>query len=124
MIAMSRSLSCSAEKCVHNVNKLCSAYKIHVNGHEAHGSSGTQCDTFAEKGFLSAVTNLYNMNVAGEFNQILNSSNSNGSMSPKVECEAVNCNYNSNKYCTANDLQISGINAASDEDTRCETFVD
>ena len=119
---MSGALSCSAVQCVHNLNGLCAAYKIHVTGATAYTSSQTGCETFAQKGIVNAITNLTNMNVPGEIRQLFN--NSEISMSPKIECDAVKCTYNSNKICTANRVQVMGSHASTSEATQCETFVD
>jgi hypothetical protein len=115
-------LSCSAENCVQNINGLCAANKIHVTGKGAMTSGNTACDTFAEKSFTNAVTNMFNMNVAGEVKQIFNKGSI--EMSPKIECDALRCSYNSNKVCTANNVQIMGAHANSSIDTQCETFVE
>ena len=121
-IGMSGSLSCSATDCVHNINSLCSASTIHVGGMNAHTSGGTQCDTFAEKGFRNAVANMGNMNVVGEIKQLF--TNSSVEMSPQIKCDAVRCVHNADRLCNANNIQIYGPAAATSEGTQCETFAD
>jgi hypothetical protein len=117
---MNGPLSCSALNCVHNINSLCSANKIHVTGMNAVTSDDTQCKTFAEKGLINAVTNIFNMNIPGEIRQVFN--NDSISMSPRIECDATRCIYNSNRICDASNVQIMGIDANSSENTQCETF--
>ena len=121
-IGMSGSLSCSATECVHNINSLCAANTIHVGGMSARTSGGTQCDTFAEKGFRNAVANMGNMNVVGEIKQLF--TNSSVEMSPQIKCDAVKCVYNASRICNANYVQIYGPAAATSEGTQCETFRD
>lgn len=117
---MSGKLSCSAVNCVNNMNGLCSANVINVRGSEAHTSSGTDCETFAQKGFVNAFKNLGNMNIAGEIRQLVKRDEV--EMSPGIKCGAANCVYNVNRACSANNVQIYGPGAATSEGTECETF--
>lgn len=117
---MSGSLSCSAANCVNNTNGLCSANTINVRGSAAHTSSGTDCETFSEKGFVNAFKNLGNMNIAGEIRQLVRKDSI--EMSPNIKCQAENCVYNVNRICGADNVQIYGPGAASSEGTECETF--
>jgi len=119
---MSPKLNCTADTCVNNINNLCSANTIKVDGNVASTSSETECETFSEKGFKNAVTNLTNMNFGGEIKQLLNSDSI--EMSPKVKCEAANCKYNSNRICGAENVMINGPGASTSSATRCETFED
>lgn len=118
---MDTRLSCSVGNCVHNINGLCTAREIRVEGITASTSGATQCGTFAEKGLKNALTNLANMNVVGEVKQIF-SRNSSIEMSPKVSCDAENCVYNQNKLCNADSVQINGLTAHASDATQCETF--
>lgn len=118
---MNSRLSCNALNCVNNVNGLCSANVIHVIGAGAHKSRETMCDTFAPKGFINAVKNLPNMNVAGEIKQVFTTDNI--EMSPIIKCEAINCKYNENRRCEAPNVQIIGPHADNSESTQCETFI-
>jgi hypothetical protein len=99
---------------------LCSANNIHVLGSGAHNSSETMCNTFAPKGIKNAITHLTNMNVRGEIQQIF--TNDTIQMSPIVKCEAVNCTFNDDRVCHADNVQIFGPRAAESEGTQCETF--
>lgn len=113
-------LSCSALNCVHNMTGLCSANIIHVLGSGAHTSRETMCNTFAEKGLRNAVTHLPNMNVAGEIKQLFTSESI--LMSPSIKCDAINCTYNRDRACHAENVQIYGPRAEASEGTQCETF--
>lgn len=117
---MSGKLSCSAANCVNNMNGLCSANAINVNGVSAHTSSGTECETFAEKGFVNAVKNLTNMNIAGEIKQLVKKDSV--EMSPDIKCQAANCVYNVSRICSATNVQVYGPGASTSEGTECETF--
>lgn len=119
---MSNKLNCTADTCVNNINNLCSANTIHVEGNIANTSSETECETFSEKGFRNAVTNLANMNFGGEIKQLLNSDSI--VMSPKIKCEAINCQHNSARICNADNVTINGPGAATSSATLCETFED
>lgn len=119
---MQGSLSCSAMNCVNNISGLCSARNIHVSGTSARSSSDTHCETFAEKGLKNAIFNLTNMNITGEIRQLFNKDSI--EMSPSIKCEAINCNYNVEKFCTARGIQIYGSGTPSSDGTKCETFID
>jgi hypothetical protein len=119
---MSGKLNCSALGCVHNMSGLCSANSISVEGAHAHTSGTTECNTFASKGFMNAVTSVTNMNVPGEIRQFVNRDDV--VMSPTIKCEAVNCTYNDHKLCAANNVVIHGPGASSSDQTQCETFVE
>ncbi len=117
---MSGKLSCSAVNCVNNLNSLCTANSIHVTGSPAHTSTETECENFAEKGFVNAMSNFTNMNLIGEFRQLF--SKDSIEMSPEIKCEAENCIYNITKLCSASNVQVYGPEAKTSEGTQCETF--
>lgn len=117
---MNGELSCSALNCVHNMSGLCSSNVIHVIGAGAHTSMETMCNTFAPKGLKNAITHLPNMNMVGEIKQIF--TNNSIQMSPIIKCEAMNCIYNIDKKCNADNIQIYGPNAENTQGTQCETF--
>lgn len=117
---MCAKLSCSAARCVYNLNGLCSAYLIEVDGEGARRSHETQCRTFAETGFLNALTHIPNMNVLGEFKQVF--TNRDIEMSPRIHCSAVYCIYNKSRICDASNVQIHGPEAELSGETDCETF--
>ena len=121
-MSTSTKLMCSAGTCVNNMSGLCTASTINVHGIRANQSIDTECETFAERGMKNAVSNLVNMNISGEIRQAFNK----GSivMSPKIKCEAVHCNYNDHKLCSAKSVQIYGPGAATSEGTQCDTLSD
>jgi hypothetical protein len=119
---MQGTLSCSATNCVHNQSGLCSASSINIGGSNAHASSSTQCDTFAEKGLKNSLNNVMNMNVTGQFKQIFNSASI--EMTPNIRCDAQNCKYNDNKICKAPNVLVNGPGALTSSRTCCETFIE
>lgn len=122
VVNLSGKLTCSAMNCVHNMNGLCSANAIEVDGISAHSSSGTMCGTFVEKGLKNSFVNMTNMNVAGEIKQIF--TNSKVVMSPKIKCYADHCKYNEQHLCNASNVIINGPDASTSEGTKCETFIE
>lgn len=116
---MTTKLVCSAVQCVNNINNLCTANLIRIEGNRAHTSSGTFCYTFAEKGLGNAIANLTNMNFAGEVKQIFSKEIE---MSPIINCSSVNCTYNIGGKCSASDVKITGEHAHTKSGTYCETF--
>ncbi|MDF2884048.1 MAG: hypothetical protein K0R54_4614 [Clostridiaceae bacterium] len=115
-------LSCNADNCVNNLNGLCSANTIKVNGPNSHSSGGTECETFAARGIRNALSNLTNMNIPGEIRQLFSTSTI--EMSPNVKCDAYNCVHNSGRKCMAGNIQVTGPNARVSADTKCETFIE
>ncbi|MEL7596841.1 MAG: DUF1540 domain-containing protein [Clostridiaceae bacterium] len=45
---MSPKVTCDAENCVYNQNKLCNADSVQITGLTAHTSGATQCETFKQ----------------------------------------------------------------------------
>ncbi len=119
---MENKLSCSAVGCVHNLNALCAANTIHVTGTSAHSSEDTMCHTFAQKGFVNAISNALNMNLFGEIRQVF--TNSELVMNPNIVCDAISCRYNHYRHCDAHNVVIHGPDAESSSSTQCETFME
>lgn len=115
-------LGCSADKCVNNVSSMCSADIIHIQGLNAHSSSGTECKTFAQKGFTNAFKSMANTNYTGELIQMM--INDEIFMTPRIKCDALNCGYNQSHRCIASDIHVFGSQASSRHGTQCETFVE
>jgi len=113
-------LNCSADNCVYNMDGLCSANKINVQGINSKASSDTFCDTFQERGVKNAFKSLVNMNLGGELKQVFN--NDEVKMNPKIGCTATSCVYNTERVCTASNVQIYGPGAEEKNYTSCETF--
>lgn len=98
-------LDCSVTSCYYNDSKLCNRNNIVVGGDQACSSDSTCCDSFQERSMDS-----------------YSSSTGEASRPTSVTCEAVNCTYNENNLCMANQIGISGHTAHQPEQTECATF--
>ncbi|MBX4263592.1 DUF1540 domain-containing protein [Clostridium estertheticum] len=117
---MRGTLSCTATNCVNNMSGICSASTINILGSNVHSKEETQCETFAEKGLKNSFNNVLNMNVIGEIKQAFN--NDKIEMSPKIECQVINCVHNRDEECVAHNIMVNGREALSSEKTECQTF--
>ncbi len=115
-------LGCSVDKCVNNVAGMCSADIINIQGLNAHSSSGTECKTFAKKGFTNAFKSIANTNYTGELIQMMTTDEI--VMNPTIRCEALNCSYNEKHRCMAANIHVFGPQASSSHGTECETFAE
>lgn len=115
-------LMCNAENCVNNINGLCSANIIEISGERADTSFETKCNTYGYKNFHNTMMNLVNTNYAGEVAQSF--TNSKIVLSPKIQCGAIHCKYNSENRCVAENVFVRGNSTKSSEGTQCETFID
>ncbi len=97
-------LECSVATCVHNEDNKCCKSAILVEGHDAVTTDLTRCDSFDKR--HEGVTNDCKC------------------ANPQVEiqCRAVNCVYNDNKYCKATVVGVVGHTATKSEQTECATF--
>ena len=43
---------------------------------------------------------------------------------PRLNCNAMNCDYNDNGFCTAANITIEGTEAINNSDTYCSTYID
>ena len=98
-------LKCMAEKCNYNKERYCCKGDIMVGGTHAKTSDDTCCESFIEK------------RDAG-----YTSSTSHPSSVISIDCDAVNCVYNSNYKCIAKQVNINGQNANTSKLTSCGTF--
>ena len=100
-------LVCSAQHCVYNNAMYCSKGDILVVGENAKECQDTCCESFQERRQESARSSM-------------------GSPSAKIDikCEAVNCKYNNQCICHAQQVDISGAAACKCEETECVTFDD
>jgi len=98
---------CKKGNCVHNDGEgSCLAKRIRIEGLEAQTKLGTSCATF------SGQEDIYTVEFAADF-----MFDSEPTTSYKIiNCEAVNCVYNSQGKCNAATVTIDEVNA------RCETF--
>lgn len=116
---MSVQLKCDAVNCVYNRSHLCSAEEIEVQGGETTGGDATFCGTFNSKSLGSFVSSLGNMNYSESLKQAVSAE---PIMDPKIRCNAVNCTYNDQRYCHADQVGIRNEVSHTAEETECETF--
>ncbi|SHN87445.1 DUF1540 domain-containing protein [Desulfitobacterium chlororespirans] len=116
---MSIQLKCDAVNCVYNRSHLCSAEEIEVQGGETTGGDATFCGTFNSKSLGNFVSSLGNMNYSGTLKQAVSAE---PIMDPKIRCNAVNCTYNDQRYCHADQVEIRNEVSHTAEETECQTF--
>jgi len=116
---MDNKLVCSANHCVHNMNNFCGAAKVQIKGGAALNGGNTFCDTYAHRSMKNYVTEMTNMNILGGITQIFSGHQA---IEPQVACDAINCTYNSNHMCSAQELKINGPGAQAEQQTECQTF--
>lgn len=98
-------LGCDVTSCTHNWEKMCDKDSILVEGECACSSKETCCGSFKD---------------AKEFGY----KNVTSHVEPHtdVDCEATDCVYNENRYCSAEHISISGGNACECHQTECASF--
>lgn len=116
---MSIQLKCDAVNCVYNRSRLCSAENIEVQGGQTMGGDATFCGTFNSKTVGNYMSSLGNMNYSESLKQVVSDE---PVMDPMVHCTAVNCTYNSDKLCQADQVEIRNEVSSTAEETECQTF--
>ena len=101
-----QNISCTVGNCSHNSNGTCYANRINVGGKGVTKSENTCCGSFLDEAHYSTLTN--NTNDEGPCSCIV--------------CEAQNCQYNNNKLCTAETIQVNGNQVNVYNETNCATF--
>ena len=101
-------LKCTVQTCTHNKNFYCDLDSIVVGGNSARRSEETCCDSFEER--KDNMTNSYS-GVSGD-----------ASATSKIDCKAVECQYNKDCNCHAGKISVEGSNACQCEETECATF--
>ncbi len=98
-------LGCSVTTCLHNADLLCCKKEIEVEGQDAKTSDCTCCGSFHEKSGDSFKDSSESPNTHLD-----------------VKCEAVNCIYNTDRFCQAENIGIAGNGATQAKQTECATF--
>lgn len=114
-------LICSAVNCLNNIDGLCTARVIHIEGKDINSGNKSYCKTFSDRTLRSTLAGMVNMNIIGEVRQVFKKNSI--VMSPKVTCEIHKCGYNFRGECIALNVQIYGTNCYSKQCTECETFI-
>lgn len=115
---MDNNLKCNATNCVHNMDELCSAREIEVQGGDTMGGKFTFCGTFTDRSIQNYAGAMTNVNISEGLKQLV----SDDKMDPVVTCNAQNCIYNNEHYCYAENVQITNEIAATETQTECQTF--
>ncbi|MGI6449686.1 MAG: DUF1540 domain-containing protein [Desulfitobacteriia bacterium] len=106
-------LRCEAEKCVFNLERICTASEILVRGEDTMGGRFTYCSTFSLDDDREA--SLKYLNNDNNYNVFITS--------PEVECTAINCEYNQGEMCYAPHVKIVSAVATAPIQTECQTFI-
>lgn len=104
-------LTCTVDTCIYNQDKYCIRNRIHIQGKLAKTDMETQCGSFKLK--QDENKNIYMTEFArfGAVNEHLS-----------IDCDSVNCAYNSNLLCSKNNVKIEGCEAVQRYDTLCKSF--
>lgn len=100
-------LDCAVRNCAYNDNCFCCKGDILVGGKHACREDDTCCESFADErkeNFTSALEHP--------------------SRTISIDCEAVQCIYNSDYKCAASHVDIKGYGAAGYRETSCGTFTE
>lgn len=100
-------LKCGVENCVYNKSECCCKGDIMVGGKRACCEDDTCCESFSEAGRDRFTSSLEHP-----------------SKTISIDCEAVNCTYNSNYKCVAEHVDIRGCGACDCRETACATFTE
>ncbi len=98
-------LECSVASCLHNADNCCCKQAIIVDGSDAKEKYETCCGSFDEQ-------------KDGSFKNLFKSPEHR----LEIDCEAVNCVYNENRRCSAEQVGITGDGANEAAQTECATF--
>lgn len=99
-------LRCEAKNCIHNDKPYCCISHICVGGSQAKCDVETCCDDFREK----------------RDNAVNSCCDTKKNPQIDIDCKAVNCVYNENCHCHAEDVNICGSDACVCDETCCGTF--
>ena len=100
-------ISCEVLNCEYNCDGGCRLDTIKVEGEDAVVSDETVCDSYTdknEKGCVNCVPSECACNNA------------------EIECDAEECKYNSDCYCTADRITVGCSSACCCDETACLTF--
>ncbi len=119
-------VKCSVDQCTHYMpGDQCMAAKISIYNNATAGQSSSPADTLC-KAFHPRKTvgdiagALHNSNIGG----MVSAAFLNGTqVTPSVECFVSRCkHWQEDNLCTAAQIAVSGLNAALEQDTDCQTF--
>jgi hypothetical protein len=106
-------LRCEAEKCIFNLEEICTAPEIQVKGEDTMGGRFTYCSTFSVDS--NGKASLKHLNNDNNYNFFITS--------PEVKCTAINCEYNQRNICYAPHVKMVSSVATAPIQTECRTFI-
>jgi len=119
-------VKCAVDQCTHYMaGDQCMAAKVSIYNEETKGKSDnyqdTQCKSFHQRKTMGDMVGaLHNANIGGTVTAAFLDGTQ---ITPVVECFVNNCNYwQSDNLCSANNIDVVGVNAAKTPDTGCSTF--
>lgn len=98
-------LDCNVTGCLHNAENCCCKSAIVVEGLSAKEKCDTNCGSYDE-------------NKGGMFRNLFKTPEDR----LEVECEATECIYNSDRFCSAEHIGITGGDAREAVQTECASF--
>ncbi len=114
-------LNCAAMSCVHNEAGMCQAGYILIEGNDSTTTLETKCSSYKPNKFINQVKALANTNYVGEVMQLFSSMDE-VKMNPQINCQAINCFFNSSGKCESRNIAIS-VDKNDQFKAMCETFV-
>ena len=100
------SLKCSAGSCMNNEHGLCALPIIRVDGDDAKKSHDAFCHSFTH-----GQGGMQNSVYKGQADE-----------RTEIKCTASECAFNTENYCTAERVEVSGAGASRSGETECRTF--
>lgn len=116
---MENRLKCHATTCMYNVERLCGADVVRVEGGDTHDGDDTFCSTYTLRDAQGLVSDAGSVRLNGFVN---NTQAGPCVPEPKIECSAVNCRYNEDRLCFADELKVIGEDSKGPKQTECITF--
>lgn len=106
---------CNVSTCIHWLpGDNCSANSIEV----APSGKDANCSTFEPRSLDAARKEIENINLLGTLAEPF----IRGGANPEVLCSVKKCKHNHNSFCQAENIRITGSNAAKDSETECAMF--
>lgn len=102
---MTTNCTCTVTNCIHNSDRCCCKSEILVDGSSAKDKEATCCSSF-DRRHGDSFRNSYET----------------PDKKLRIECNAVQCIYNANRYCSADQVDINGSSATDAAGTQCSTF--
>ncbi len=119
-------VKCTVDQCTHYMpGEQCMAAKVSIYNEASTGESkhakDTECKSFHHRKTMGDMLGaLHNANIGGTVSAAFLDGTQ---VTPVVECFVTNCkHWQTENVCTADHIEVAGINAAKTPDTDCNTF--